>query len=45
MVRKVIVSKYFEVVRVCLFVCCNGVCKSGLSSTKPTFEWHTPTRH
>ena len=31
--------------RVCLFVCCNSVCKSGLSSTKTKFEWHTPTRH
>ena len=36
---------YFEVVRVCSFVCCSGVCKSGLSSTKSKFEWHTPTRH
>ena len=35
----------FEVLRVCSFVCCNGVCKSGLSSTKTKFEWHTPTRH
>ena len=26
-------------------VCCNGVCKSGLSFTKNKFEWHTPTRH
>ena len=38
MARKEIVSNsnffYFEVVRVCLFVCCNGVCKFGLSSTK-----------
>ena len=24
--------------RVCSFVCCNGVCKSGLSSTKTKFE-------
>ena len=26
-------------------VCCNGVCKSGLSSTKTKFEWCTPTSH
>ena len=42
MARKEIVSNsnffYFEVVRVCLFVCCNGVCKFGLSSTKTKFE-------
>ena len=25
---------YFEVVRVCSFVCCNGVCDSGISFTK-----------
>ena len=32
--------------RVCSFaVCCNGVCKSGLSPTKTKFEWYTPTRH
>ena len=37
---------YFEVVRVCSFaVCCNDVCKSGLSPTKTKFEWYTPTRH
>ena len=34
MARKIILSKfnffYFKVVRVCSFVCCNGVCKSGL---------------
>ena len=30
---------YFEVVRVCSFaVCCNNVCKSGLSPTKTKFE-------
>ena len=47
--RKVIVGKfkffYFEVVRVCSFVCCKGVYKSGLSFTKTKFEWHTPTRY
>ena len=35
--RKVIVSKFkFFILklRVCSFVCCNGVCKSGLSSQK-----------
>ena len=36
---------YFEVVRVCFLVCCNGACKSGLSFTKTKFEWHNPTRH
>ena len=36
---------YFEVVRICSFVCCNGVCKSGVSSTKTKIEWYTPTRH
>ena len=35
----------FEVVRVCSFVWCNGVCKSGLSSTKVKFAWGTPTKH
>ena len=35
----------FEVVRVCSFFCCNGVCKSGLSSTKTKFEWDTSIRH
>ena len=43
MARKLIVSKfkffYFEVVRACLFVCCNGMCKPGLSDTKSNFEW------
>ena len=43
--RRLINILYFEVVRVCSFVCCNGVCKSGLSSTKTKFEWYTPTRH
>ena len=35
----------FEVVRVCSFFCCNGVCKSGLSSTETKFEWDTSIRH
>ena len=39
---EVIVSKfnffYFKVERVCSFVYCNGVCKSGLSSIKTKFE-------
>ena len=47
--RKVIVRKFkffhFKVVRVCSFVCCNGVCKSCLSFPKTKFEWYTPTRH
>ena len=30
--------------RVCSFVCCNGVCKPGLSSAKTEFEWDTSTR-
>ena len=33
------------VVRVCSFVCCNGVFNSGFSFTKTKFEGHTPTRH
>ena len=47
--RKVIVRKFkffhFKVVRVCSFVCCNGMCKSCLSFPKTKFEWYTPTRH
>ena len=31
--------------RVCSFVCCNGVFNSDLSFTKTKFERHTPTRH
>ena len=35
----------FKVVRICSFVCCNGMCKSGLSSTKTKFKWDISTRH
>ena len=35
----------FKVMRICSFVCCNGVCKSGLSSTKTKFKWGISTRH
>ena len=42
MARKIILSKfnffYFKVVRVCSFVCCNGVCKSGLPPQKPNLN-------
>ena len=44
-VRKWIHFFYFEVVKVCSFVFCSGVCKSGLSSSKTKFEWDALTGH
>ena len=43
--RIFVVELKLKLVRVCSFVCCNGVCKSGLSFTKTKFERHTLTRH